>query len=158
MSSSRYLLGRYPSLVVRGVTRLRNSAYLPQHTQRIVVGPSFLYLAAVYAVNGDPQHLHPIATRGDAHKFALMGAVPGPAGHHLVPFNYLVLDSDVGVGEGAAVEADNLFLTLGTGQYVGKGWIMSDMVGGDDLVRHVQVSLVKKVLELTTDEGLVLFS
>lgn len=157
MSSTRYLLRRYPSLVVWGATRLRYSTYLPQHTQRIVVGPSFLYLAAGHAVNSDPRHLHPVATRGDAHKFALMGAVPGPACHYLVPFNYLVLDSDVGVGEGAPVEADNLFLTLGAGQYVGKGRIISDMVGGDNLVRHVQVSLVKKVLEPTTDDGLILF-
>jgi hypothetical protein len=143
---------------VRGATRLRNSTYLRQHTQRIVAGPGFLYLASGYADNGDPPHLHPVATRGDAHKFALMGAVPGPAGHHLVPFNYLVLDSDVGVGKSAAVEAYNVFLALRAGQYVGKGRIMSNMVGGNDLVSHVQVSLVKKVLEPTTDEGLVLFS
>jgi hypothetical protein len=86
-----------------------------------------------------------------------MGAVSGPTGHYLVPFSYLMLDSDVGVGKSAAVEADNVFLALGAGQYVGKGRITSDMVGGNDLVSHVQGSLVKKVLEPTADDGLTLF-
>ena len=67
-----------------------------------------------------------------------------------------MLDGDVGVGEGAAVEADNLFLALGAGQYVGKGRIIN-MVGSNDLVRNIQVSPVKKVLEPTIDDGLVLF-
>ena len=157
MCSTRYLLGSYPSLAMWGATQLSNSAYLPQHTHRIVVGPSFLYLAAGNAVNGDPRHLHPIAGRGYAHKFALVGTVPGPAGHHLVPCSYLMLDGNVGVGEGSAVEADNLFLALGAGQYVGKGRIMGNMVGSNDLVRNIQVSPVKKVLEPTTDDSLVLF-
>jgi hypothetical protein len=34
---------------------------------------------------------------------------------------------------------------------------MSNMVGGNDLVSHVQVSLVKKVLEPTADDDLTLF-
>ena len=68
-----------------------------------------------------------------------------------------MLDSDMGVGKSAAVEADNVFLALRTGQYVGKGRIMSNMVGGNDLVSHVQVSLVKKVLEPTADDGFTLF-
>ena len=82
--------------------------------------------------------------------------MPGPTGHHLVSCSYLMLDGDVGVGEGAAVEADNLFLALGAGQYVGKGRIMGNMVGSNDLVRNIQVSPVKKVLESTTYDGLVL--
>lgn len=54
MSSPRYLVRRCPSLVVWRATRLRNSTYLPQHTQRIVVGPTILYLVAGYAVSDDP--------------------------------------------------------------------------------------------------------
>jgi hypothetical protein len=68
-----------------------------------------------------------------------------------------MLDGDVGIGEGAAVGADNLFLALGAGQYVGKGRIMCNMVGSNDLVRNIQVFPVKKVLEPTIDDGLVLF-
>jgi hypothetical protein len=68
-----------------------------------------------------------------------------------------MLDGDVGVGEGAAVEADNLFLALGAGQYVGKGRIMGNMFESNELVRNIQVSPVKKILEPTTDDGLVLF-
>ena len=102
MCSPRYLLGSYPLPAMRGATRVRNSAYLPQHTHRIVVGPGFLYHVPPETrsiVIPGTSHLHPIAGRGYAHKFALVGTVPGPAGHHLVPCSYLMLDGDVGVGE-----------------------------------------------------------
>jgi hypothetical protein len=95
-------------------------------------------------VYGDPRHLHPIAGRGYALKFALVGTAPGPAGHHLVPCSYLMLDGNVGVGEGAAVEADNLFLALEAGEYVGKGRIMGNMVRSNDPVRNIQVSPLKR--------------
>ena len=47
MPAPRYLLGRYPPLVVRGATRSRDSTHLPQHAQLVEVVPAFHYLAFI---------------------------------------------------------------------------------------------------------------
>ena len=44
-----------------------------------------------------------------------MGASPGPAGDHPITFGYLLLNRDLGVGEGAVVEVDDVPVPFGAG-------------------------------------------
>src|SRR5215208_596922 len=105
--SSRYLLGRYPSLVVRGATRPRDSTHLPQHAQLVEVVPAFHYLAFIReAEDAYPGHSNRFAGGSDAPELALMGTASPPAGHHHVPFGYLVLDRGAKVGKGLAELTD----------------------------------------------------
>src|SRR5215217_7081657 len=112
--SPRYLLGRYPSLVVRGTTRSRDSTHLPQHAQLVEVVPAFHYLAFIReAEDAYPAHSNRFASGSDAPELALMGAASPPAGHHHVSFGYLILDSGTKVREGLAKLPDKPLDVLG---------------------------------------------
>ena len=65
--------------------------YLLHHAQGIVAGPALRELAAGEAVYGDACDFNPVAAGRDAHKLPLVRAACRPAGHHIIPFSYLVL-------------------------------------------------------------------
>ncbi len=76
---------------------------LLHHTHRVIVVPALHHLALGEPLDRDARHLHPV-TRGGTQplRLTLMRAASPPAGHHLVPFGYLVFYGAGEVGEGAA--------------------------------------------------------
>src|ERR671932_1549975 len=105
-------------------------ADLLQHAQGIVISPTFHYLALRDVVDDDPRYGYLLASRRNPHKLPLMRATPGPAGHYRILFGGLLLDGDTSVGEGTAIQANELFLAFGPDREVGKSGVMLDVIGG----------------------------
>lgn len=86
---------------------------------------------------------HPVARGGDAHEFAPVRAPGDKAGPHLVAFGNLVLDLYPDVGKGVPEKGDELLQPPGTPHLSQEVGLVEDEVEGNDLVRRVQVPLLK---------------
>ena len=66
----------------------------------------------------DPRHHDLLPGSGNAHQLAFVRGANCPADRHLFPFGDLVLNSEVSVRKGGAVDGGELFEALGTrGQF-----------------------------------------
>src|SRR5215212_11531130 len=92
-----------------GLLRGGDGSYLLHHTQGIIVVPGFLDLAINDALYAGPRHRHPLPCRSDAHRFALVSATRYPAGHHHIPFGYLILNAVSVIRESVAIHASQFF-------------------------------------------------
>src|SRR5215211_357982 len=139
-----------------GLFRRRDNAQLLHHAQGVVVDPGLLHLAAGDAVELYARHRHLITGWGDAHEITLMCALTGPSGHDPVSFGDLILDGEMGVGVGATVHGHVLLYALRTAHLLGDGGIVEYVVGGEELVRQLQVTSPEDLFEKSADNGLVL--
>jgi hypothetical protein len=137
--------------------RWGDSAYLLKHAQGIVDGPALRELAPGDAVYGDACDLNPVAAGRDAQQFPLVSASPRPAGYYIIPFGYLLLHRDVGVGVGTSVHLDEPLDALGTAYFLREGRVVQNVVGGNNLIHHAKVALIKGFFEKAAGQGLVLF-
>ena len=145
MPAPRYLLRRYPSLLVRGTSRPRDSTHLPQHAQLVEVVPAFHYLAFIReAEDAYPGHSNRFASGSDAPELALMGAASPPAGHHHVPFGYLILDAHLYIRESVAKHASEFFDAFRAAYILRTCRIMAYKVRGEKLVCYFQVPLAAR--------------
>src|SRR5215203_470900 len=141
-----------------GLLRRGDSSYLLHHTQGIVVVPGFLDLAINDALYAGSRHRHPVPCRSDAHQFALVSATRYPAGHHHVPFGYLILDAQLYIREGVAKHVSEFFDAFRAAYILRTCRIMAYKVRGENLVRDVQVPLgAKNLLTRPSCDSLVLF-
>jgi hypothetical protein len=85
-----------------------------------------------------------------------MGFLHDEAAHHLVPRRYLVLEVYAAVGEGGIELGDRSFFALAAGRLVGNQFSVADVVGGEHLIKGVQVSL-DSCLQQTAGQCHVLF-
>jgi hypothetical protein len=81
-----------------------------------------------------------------------VGASPGPAGDHPITFCYLLLDRDLGVGEGTMVEVHDVPVPFGAGREVGEGRVVVDGVWGGDLLCDIEVLRVEDFFKPTREE------
>ena len=86
----------------------------------------------------------------------LVRALPRPERYHLVPFGYLILDGEAGVGVSGTIHGHVLLHALRTAHLTGDGGIVEDVVGGEELVRQFQFSASEDLLQKAADNGLVL--
>jgi hypothetical protein len=130
--------------------RLGDGADLPHHAKGVVVRPIFCDLAAGETLEREGPHRHPLAPGGGAHQFALVGPISYPPGAHLLAFGYLLLNGEVKIGEDITVPGDELLQALRTSGFLGNVGIVDNEVGGDYLLRCVQVTLGEEFFVETT--------
>ena len=87
---------------------------------------------------------HPVPCRSDAHKIALVGTTRYPAGHHYVPFGYLILDAHLYIGEGVTIHASEFFDAFRAAYILRTCRIMAYKVRGEKLVCYFQVPLAAR--------------
>ena len=86
-----------------------------------------------------------------------MGAPKRKAVHHLVPFCYLVLDAEAEVVEGLLELGLEALYVLGAALERRAVGLVGE-VSLEELVHQLQVALVGDLLDVTPEDGLVLFS
>src|SRR5215211_5369430 len=141
-----------------GLLRGGDGPYLLHHAQGIIVVPGFLYLAINDALYAGPRIRHSSPCRSDAHNLALVSATRYPAGHHHIPFGYLILDAVSIIRESVAIHASQFFGAFRAAYILGTCRIMVYIVRGVKLVCRVQVPLAAPNLrKRPSRDGLVLF-
>src|SRR6266852_2783486 len=140
-----------------GFGELRDDAELLHKAQSVPVDPAFYHLAAREAGDADPGDGELLPRGRNPAEIAFMGTPAGPTGHHCFAFGNDVLDRQLKVREGSAVEGRSLLLTFGAPPNIGCRRVMVSVVGGKELVCHRQIALVPKFFKQTTDDSFVLF-
>src|SRR5215203_3084003 len=150
-------MSKLGNLILGLLLRSRNNAQLLHHAQLVHVVPTFHH----FALLGEPEDAYPrnhhlIASGSDASELALVGAASLPTGNDLVPFGYLILDNAMKIGEGLTELAHELFDVLGATFQSSAVGLVGD-VPVEDLVRQVEVPLVRDLFDVAPKDGLVLF-
>src|SRR5215211_7693207 len=150
-------MSKLGNLILGLLLRSRNNAQLLHHAQLVHVVPTFHH----FALLGEPEDAYPrnhhlIASGSDASELALVGAASLPTGNDLVPFGYLILDNTMKIGEGLTELAHELFDVLGA-TFQGSAVGLVGDVPVEDLVRQVEVPLVRDLFDVAPKDGLVLF-
>src|SRR5579884_782316 len=97
------------------------------------------------------------ASGGNAHERAAMGGSSCPARHHLISFGHLILNGDMHIREGGAIDADKATHAHQTGHLLSGQVAVSDPVGGSHRFGGGDVSLVPDFLKEPTNERPVCF-
>src|ERR671912_2694605 len=128
------------------------------HQAQLVVGVPGLHHLALRreAEGGDPLDLYLLAAGRHAPKISLVGASYRIVAHHLVPFCDLVLDGDVKVGESRVILPLKALYVLRT-TYEGRAVGLVGDVALEDLVHYLKVILVADLLQVASEDSLVLF-
>jgi hypothetical protein len=86
-----------------------------------------------------------------------MGTAARPASHYGFAFGKDFLDRKTDVGESIAVEGYSLFLTLGATAEIGRGTVVVNVSGREELVCYRHLALVPNFFEQTAYVIFVLF-
>src|SRR5712664_1863946 len=140
-----------------GFGELRDDAELLHKAQSVPVDPAFCHLAASQAGDAYPGDSELLLRWRNPAEIAFMGTPTGPTGHYCFAFGDDVLDRQLKVREGSAVEGRSLPFTLRAPPKIGRRRIMVSVVEGKELVCHRQIALVPKFFKQTTDGSFVLF-
>src|SRR5215831_11345834 len=115
-AAARHRVPRFPGTGLQqlraGLRHLWDHAELLQHTQVILVTPTFHHLASSNAEDVDPGLCELLACWGDAQPRSLVGAATGYTHDDLIPFSDEVLDGNPEVGAGSATRDNELFVAL----------------------------------------------
>src|SRR5215204_287586 len=150
-------MSKLGNLILGLLLRSRNNAQLLHHAQLVHVVPTFHH----FALLGEPEDAYPrnhhlIASGSDASELALVGAASLPTGNDLVPFGYLILDNAMKIGEGLTELAHESLDVLGA-TFQGSAVGLVGDVPVEDLVRQVEVPLVRDLFDVAPKDSLVLF-
>src|SRR5215213_7977003 len=150
-------MSKLGNLILGLLLRSRNNAQLLHHAQLVHVVPTFHHFALLgEQEDAYPRNHHLIASGSDASELALVGAASPPTGNDLVPFGYLILDDAMKIGEGLTELAHESFDVLGA-TFQGSAVGLVGDVPVEDLVRQVEVPLVRDLFDVAPKDGLVLF-
>src|SRR5713226_7936389 len=140
-----------------GFDELRDNAELLHKAQSVPVDPAFHHLTVREAGDAYPGDGNLLPRWRNPAEIAFMGTPTGPTGHHCLAFGNDVLDRQLKVREGSAVEGRSLLLTFGAPPNIGCRRVMVGVVGGKELVCQRQIALVPKFFKRTTNDKFVSF-
>src|SRR5918994_1136658 len=152
-----HLLGQGGLLDASGHPKLLHDT-LPHQSELVEIVPGLHHLALRgEAEDGDYLDFHLLAAGRHVPELSFLGASQRYAIDDLVPFCDLLVDADAPVGEGQAkLRAEPLYV-LGAALERRAVCLVGD-IAVEDLVRYVQVTPVSDLLDVTPEDGLVLFS
>lgn len=107
----------------------------------------------------DAGHPHRLAGGRHAHQRATIRGACNPTGGHPVAFGDLIVNGDVPITKAAAEDrGDHFHAFRPIGPAARRGmWVMSDVIGRENLVGNDQLALGDDVREPTAGGGFILF-
>jgi hypothetical protein len=93
----------------------------------------------------------------DAHEFASVRAARGPAGGYFASLGNLILNGELGIGEGKVKQGDKLLKLLNPLDILGTGGNMRDIIAGMRLVCYGKIFLIPDLFKVTADDSLIFF-
>jgi hypothetical protein len=124
--------------------------------ERVIADPRLVDSTVDYPVELYAAHRHLIAGGRQPQELAEVCPSRRPSGSHFGVFGELVFDGEPDVGEGGAVGGDVALYAPGTVHLLREAGVVQDVVGGEDLVRPIEVSVCEDLSEPPADEGFVL--
>jgi hypothetical protein len=118
------------------------NAKLLEAAQIVGNRPVFHKLAASNAVDHHSRHGYALAVWWDAQIFPAKSALDRQAGDHFVSFSDLIFNRMDRIRKGSEEEDIGLFHPFPPRREIGNGWVMIDIVNGDQLIHNIQISLV----------------
>jgi hypothetical protein len=146
--------------ILPSLLRRRDQAELLENAEAIRLVPDFDSFPSRKTADAHPSHRYLLACCGELHRrrreITGVGPTPAIAHHYLVSFGDQILNRHMEVGVGAADLGEPLCV-VSDGANVGDIRIMVDPVGVIQLIGERQIPLVQGLLEVTTNECLIVF-